>query len=389
MRPVLGEFLAAAGEHIDAATKSNAPIPYEAACAAVRELARLLTTMAGCANAFIRHDPPQPPAVLELPARADWDARTGLRRAAVRMRVAVSVLNDREENGDYDHPAVAHLTAAADCLATGHDLLQTHFSLGPFGSRHGNSRWAPVITSTTVNHALTAHMGAYADRIAPWAIRLTGAHPPDVGLPLQARIAVGTACQRLRAAAAASWAASRYQPAIGDAHALLRVIPLNTAPPRHSPSNGETLPGLWRGTITTAERLRHLTRSFASRPHQPGTFTAAARQRIAQGAAITGHCSELILRTLTEPGANQLSNAPDAMAALARAADATHTAWSAWRAVAHAWDSFTTGVSKSLTPAATEIDDLVLWVGRLAHRDPAWTPARGHTGLLREPADLG
>jgi hypothetical protein len=214
------------------------------------------------------------------------------------------------------------LAEAADCLAAGHDLLQTHFSLGPFGSRHGNSRWAPVITSAPVNHALLAEMAGYAHRIAPWVIWLTVADPPDEALPATARVAVSAACQRLRAAEAAAWAASHHHHGTADEHRLLRGIPVNTAPPRHSPGTEETVPRLCRGTISTAERLRHPTRAFASQPHQPGTVTAASWQRIAQGAAITGHCSELILRSLAEP-ASQLSTAPDATAALARAASAT------------------------------------------------------------------
>jgi hypothetical protein len=304
------------------------------------------------------------------------------------MRVAASVLGGNDDDRDYDHPAVAHLTAAANCLAAGHDLLQTHFSVGEFGSRHGTSPWAPVITSAPVNHALLADMAGYAHRIAPWAIQLTVPHPHDEALPSPARVAVSRACQLLRAAEAACWAATRYQHATADARILLRAIPANTAPSRHTPGPEETVPGLCVGTIITAERLRYLTRAFASRSHQQVTVTGATRQRIAQGAAITGHCSELILRSLAEP-ASQLSNVPDAMAALARAADAAAEAWAGWRAVAHAWDTFATGVSKQLTPAAAEIGDLVLWVGRLAHRDPAWSPARRHGGLLREPAELG
>jgi hypothetical protein len=98
------------------------------------------------------------------------------------------------------------------------------------------------------------------------------------------------------------------------------------------------------------------------------------------------------LRRTDPPGAHQTSRParyhPQAAAALARAAAAAREAWAGWRAVAHAWDTFSTGTNATLTPAAAEISDLVLWVGRLAHRDPAWIPARGHTSLLRETAGL-
>jgi hypothetical protein len=314
MRPVLGDLLAATSGHIDAVTRWQEPLPPAAARAAVAELARLLTTMARCANAFVLADDSGPPHVLELAARAEWDARAGLRRAAVRMRVAVSVLGDQGETRNYDHAAVVRLAQAADCLAAGHDLLQTHFRLGPFGSRHGNSRWAPVITSTQVNHVLLAAMAGYAHRIAPWVIRLPVANPADEALPPPARIAVSAACQWLRAAEAAAWASSHHQPHdTAETRTLLYAIPVNTAPYRHPPGAGETVPRLCQGTIATAERLRHLTHATAGRPHQPGTVTAASWQRIAHGAAITGHCSEMILRSLTEP-ASQLAAVPNAAA---------------------------------------------------------------------------
>ncbi len=73
-----------------------------------------------------------------------------------------------------------------------------------------------------------------------------------------------------------------------------------------------------------------------------------------------------------------------------RAADSARAAWSAWRQVAHAWDIFTTGRDLRLSPVGTEIRDLVLWVGRLAHRDPGWTPTRDRSRVPRgiaSPAD--
>ena len=40
--------------------------------------------------------------------------------------------------------------------AAGRDLLHTHFSTGPDGSRAGRSEWAPVVTSVPVTRALLA-----------------------------------------------------------------------------------------------------------------------------------------------------------------------------------------------------------------------------------------
>jgi len=39
---------------------------------------------------------------------------------------------------------------AADYLAAGRDLVQTHFTEGPFGGREDNSYWAPLVTSGPV-----------------------------------------------------------------------------------------------------------------------------------------------------------------------------------------------------------------------------------------------
>jgi hypothetical protein len=110
-------------------------------------------------------------------------------------------------------------------------------------------------------------------------------------------------------------------------------------------------------------------------------------QRTAQAVAIAGRCGELTLRTLTEPAA-QLTTSPAAADALWQAADATSQAQTAWRTVAHAWDTFTTGPGVQLTPVAAEISDLVLWAGRLAYQNPAWTTARDQASPLRTAAEL-
>src|SRR5262249_47333987 len=82
-------------------------------------------------------------------------------------------------------------------------------------------------------------------------------------------------------------------------------------------------------------------------------------------------------RQLTQPGTH-----PPAAAAVAtgieQAAHAASRSWQSWRALAHDWDTFTTNRGTAFTPVAAEIGDLTLWTGRLAHTDPAWTPARAH-----------
>jgi hypothetical protein len=56
MRPLLGDFLAAAREHIDAATSDIPQLSADAAPTVVKELDRLTAVMARTANAFVVDD---------------------------------------------------------------------------------------------------------------------------------------------------------------------------------------------------------------------------------------------------------------------------------------------------------------------------------------------
>jgi hypothetical protein len=383
MRPLLGDFLTAAGEHIDAAISEDPQLPAETVGAVVGELGRLTGVMARCVDAFVLDDQTGAAGLVDVRALAVLDARSALRRAAARMRGAVDALGD--DGDDARHLAAARLSAATGCLAAGHDLLQAHFAPGPAGSRYGNSPWAPAIVSAPVNAALVTEMGRYAGRLAPWMLAVA-ATPSEETLPAPARVAISAACRWLRVAEAATWAASHAPGAVTE-HALLRAIPANVCPPRCPPGGGETMPDLCAGAIATAERLCHLAHATANRASDPQIRLAVSWQRTAQGASITGHCSELILRQLAESAAH--IPLPSAGAtALQQAAHATSNAWAAWRAVAHDWDTYTTGPGTLLTPVAAEIGDLVLWVGRLAHTDPAWTPARNRTSPVRTATAL-
>jgi hypothetical protein len=385
MRPCLGDFLALASEHLETAIADGAKLPAEGACGVVWELSRVTAAMARIADAFVLNggsDAAHPP---DADAQAVLDAKSALRRAAARLRAAAEALGHGSSNRD--HPVAMRLSAAAVCLAAGHDLLQAHFVPGPFGWRSGNSPWAPVIVSEPVNTALVAEMGRFAGRLAPCAIRLSSAHVLGDGLPTRAQAAVSAAGRWLRVAEAAAWAAGCHADDTATGRALLRAIPGNVAPGRHPPRGGEPVADLCAGITATAERLRHLAFVTATRLPPPKIAAAASWQRTAQGAAIVGHCSELTLRTLGGPSA-RIAVTPAASTALEQAADAASQAHAAWRAVAHAWDTFTTGPGQGLTPVAAEIGDLVLWAGRLTHTNRAWTPARDQASPLRNAADL-
>jgi hypothetical protein len=88
--------------------------------------------------------------------------------------------------------------------------------------------------------------------------------------------------------------------------------------------------------------------------------------------------------------AKQLGADPAIQAQLRTAAATMNRAWPAWYNVARQWDVLSTGFHQpgSITPVAAEITDLALRTGRLARRDPHWTPARTGYGLIRNPASL-
>jgi hypothetical protein len=139
----------------------------------------------------------------------------------------------------------------------------------------------------------------------------------------------------------------------------------------------------------TAERLRNAAFNFAARARWAPAATSLSWRRDALASAITGHGSELILRAL--PGcAEQLGLEAALRAQLLDAAEDMKHAWKAWRDVTGHWDVITTGAPRGvgMTPVAYEISDLVLRIGRLAYRNPHWTPACSGTSLIRDPADL-
>ncbi len=381
MTAVFGDFLTLAGQHISVVTRPSAELPANARPGIVDGLSRLVAIMARYAA-----DPalpgschpaaPQPRTAGELTA---LDCKAALTRAAQAMTAAARPA--ARPRTSTTHPAETHLHAAADCLAVGHDLLRTHF---PGPAAPVGSRWAPVITSVPVTTALLAELASYAMQLAPLAARLavpsaddnTGAEPTSQALR--------TVSSWLHAASTAITTPSKQLPP--DAERLLRAIPANLPPPRRVPASGETIADLCAGVTSTAERLRHLV--LRSGPGRwPPAATSTTWRRDALATAILGHTSELILRTLADR-ARQLNQASSFAPGLDQAADAMRQAWTTWQEIACAWDTLTTGTSRTVFPVAAELGDLVLWTGRLARTDPHWTPARSHASQIRCPADL-
>ena len=390
MTATFGDFLRPAGEHIAAAVSLHDELPAEGTFGAICQFGRLLSTLVHYLD-----DLPVPDEFsaamaaepLSPEARVVLDTRIALRRGAQSLRYAMNTLADAVI--DDSHPAVQHLSAAAGFLAAGRDVLQTHFATGPGGTREHHSYWAPVITAPPVAPALLGEIAKCALQLAPWTARLSmpeataGDVPPGTGL------AVLTASHCTWVAGAAVQAAHRRHPPSADAHRLLCAVPANFPPPRIAPSGHEQISDLSHGTIVSAERLRYAGLAFARQARWSPTATSGSWRKDALASAIIGHASDVILRGLTER-AEQLTLSPAICAQLHNAADASSQTWPTWRAIAHHWDIASTGIQRgtSLTPVAAEFGDLVLRIGRLAHRNQRWTPARAHASHIRGPADL-
>ncbi len=383
--PVFGAFLGQAGEHITAAVSFRGELPYDAQCGVVRQIDRLVATL----SRYLA-DLPDGPGLAQGPERNAWTrnvaARLALDRAAQSLHPAAAGL--ASVDAGQAHPVVGHLSAAADHLAAGRDLLHTHFFLDLTGARTGISYWAPAITSEPVTAALLAELGHYLQNLAPWTARQSGARRVNWANLTSPQLALRSAEPWLRLAGTAIQAAQRAHYPL-PARALLDAIPANTSPPRQPPGSGEPVRELCERIPLTAERLRYAAFNFAARARWAPAATSLSWRRDALASAITSHGSEFILRTLAERAA-QLGIEPTFRVQLHDAADHMKRAWQAWRDVTGHWDVVTTGARRGvgMTPVAHEISDLAVQTGRLAYRDPQWTPAHSGASLIRDPADL-
>jgi hypothetical protein len=385
--PVFGEFIGPAGEHIAAAASFRGELPYRAQCGVVRQLDRLVATLARYLADLPLPDALDPGREPERYAEARAaPARLALERAARCLRPAAAGTADLDA-GDI-HPVVGHLAAAERYLTAGKDLLRTHFADGPAGPVTPRSYWAPVITSGPVTAALLSGLAGCTRDLGSWIVKLSAGGRVSAGVPSSALLALREAQPWLRLAATAIQAAQRvhHPPA---ALGLLYAIPVNTSPPRPPLEAGESVAELCERIPVTAERLRRAAFAFATRARWSPSATSLSWRRDALACAITGHASEMILRTLAKR-ASQVGLEPVFATQLLTAADDMTRAWKAWRAVTGQWDVVTTGAPRGtgLSPVAAEIGDLALRTGRLAYCNPHWTPACRDAALARHPADL-
>ncbi|MBO0877283.1 MAG: hypothetical protein J2P19_28220 [Pseudonocardia sp.] len=389
MTATFGEFLRPAGEHLALAVSHRGDLPVAARRAVIRQLDRLVTALAHYLGDVA---PAQEPDTcragrLDREARAAMDARVALRRAAHYIRHGAAALEGARV--DSSHPVVVHMASAADYLGAGRDVLQSHFARGTFGGWEGNSYWAPVITSRSVTTALVSELAGHARILAPWAAQLSISRPMDKALPTPSCLDLHAASRWLWIAGATLEEAQRHHPASAEGCRLLAAVPANFPPHRRPPADGEPVPGLCDGIAITAERLRHATIAFARRARWSPAASSSTWRKNALASAITGHSSEIVLRTLSVR-ADQLGFQPSVVTRTREAAQAMRQAWDAWRAITHEWDILSTGIHRTqpISPVTAEFGDLVLRMGRLAYQNPQWTPAVGTVGHWRDSATL-
>jgi len=283
-------------------------------------------------------------------------------------------------------PLARRLDDVATSMATGRDLLHTHFAPGPQGGRAHRSQWALTVTCEQVNRALLAEIGSLAQQAAHHGANVALSPVPGAPTNADRRRRLNAACQWLWVLSASVQTARRAEPVPAADRDLLAAIPVNALPPRPLLAGADTIPGLCNGVITTAERLRHLAWQSTQQPPGSPRLTVTSLRQAAETTTVTSHnCAILAaaLATRTSHGAF-----PATSADLTAAAQAARQASGTWYQIARALRQVTTDTRGYVSPAAAEAHGLALWTGRLAYADPTWTLASGPTHPARPPQDL-
>ena len=127
-------------------------------------------------------------------------------------------------------PLAQRLDAVAVSLATGRDLLQTHFAADSHGAPQQRSEWGLVITSAPVTRALLAEIGALARQTAQHGANLALSPFPGTRGNGNARRRLSAACQWLWVLDASVRAAHQLEPVTEADRELLRAIPSTPFP---------------------------------------------------------------------------------------------------------------------------------------------------------------
>jgi hypothetical protein len=230
--------------------------------AVTRELARLVTTLArylGDLPLLDEFDPALNPA-LKPEVRAAGEARQArqaLQWAAASLLPEPTVTAGTPDADD--HPAVRHLSAAADLLAAGRALLHTHFT-GPPSAQTARSDWAAVILSWPLTSALISEVAACARRLAPWAAQLPVTGPDEPGGSAAAAAAGLRTGSRWLWKAGATVYGAQEDPPSAEAMQLLAAVPLVARSHSgliQSPSaiSGHLSPGSGRTSLSPSQGL--------------------------------------------------------------------------------------------------------------------------------------
>ena len=387
-RATFGDFLQAAHRHLDPPPGTIGQPPARGDAGEVSQsLLRMLTVMGRYLRDLATAFDGLPTGTQS--ARSTWaSACIEAREAAAHSALFLARYRSatRWPAAPAVSPLARRLDGVATSLATGRDLLQTHFTAGSKGGRQHRSEWALIIASPAATRAMLAEFATLSRVIARQGTDLALGRWPGRRDSAEARRALNAACQWLWALNATVQAAHQREPVAAADTELLHAIPVNAPPPRRLPDGSETIVGLCEGTIDTTRRLRHLAWDAAQdAPWSPG-MSAASLQQVAAASTVTSHNCQLVLRALaartSQPGSGPLR------AHLTAAAGAARHARQAWLQVAHALDEITTDTPRHQAQPASETRDLALWTGRLAYASPQWTPASGPAHPARPPHSL-
>jgi hypothetical protein len=387
-RATFGDFIRAAHWHLDPATTIHGPPGFRGSLEEVsRSLLRVINVMRSYVEEMTVAFPRQrqrPHSALPAWPRAAVEVREALVNAAGFLNTQGAV--SRWPAVPAVSPLARRLDAVAESLITGRDLLQSHFGMDRNAGRQHRSEWALITTSPMVVRALLAEFATLSRTIARHGVNVALVGRPGRQESAEAWRALNAACQWLWVLNASIQAAHRQEPSSVAEGELLRSIPANIAPPRCLPDGSESVTAICEGTITTAERLRHLDWHASERARWSSAMSITSMYQVAAANTVTSHNSEVLLRALaartTHPGFGQIS------AHLSAAADAARRTRAAWLGTAHALDDVHTDADGRISRAAAETRDLALWTGRLSYANPDWTLASGPAQIARTPESL-
>jgi len=369
-QPVLGDFLTAARRDLERARRSVATAAPgrdadEIVASFYRLTVALATHAADLSTDFDRL--PNPNLTLLTPfARAAWEARDALRGAG-------AALGHPERPGRPVCGPARRVDSAATSLIAGRDLLQTHFTTDPDGSRLGRSSWATVITCPLVTKALLAELTATCHQAADLGVSVL----PAIGRPSAAQgRRIELACQWFALAGAAGEAAYRREPVTDAERDLAYAIPGSGLPARRTPGEVLAVPDLCQALVASSQRVSHLAWTAAHAGPGSPAVSAASWRRIATTSTATSHHCHLLLTALVARADRWHSRGADSLSdTLIRTAALARLSRSAWLRASRELSNVTTDVRWRTSRTADEAADLAVWTGRLAFARPGWTPS--------------